>query len=61
MKFYFTDWKDNRKKVSQKEATAMVGTARYNEMIAESKAAYEDDPDTSIEYMVSNGRLSIEF
>lgn len=61
MKFYITDWKGNQKKIGKEEAALAVGAERFEKMIAEAKASYEDDPDTLIEYMVNDGRLAIEF
>jgi len=61
MKFYIADWKGNQKKIGMEEAAVIVGTERFKQMIAEAKKAYEDDPDSLIEYMVNDGRLAIEF
>jgi len=61
MKFYFVDWKGNQKKISKEEAILAAGAERFKKMLAEAKETYEDDQDTFIEYMVSDGRLAIEF
>jgi hypothetical protein len=61
MKFYIEDWKGNAKRINQLEATLIVGADRFKEVLSSAKAAHTADPHTLVEYMVSSGRLTIEF
>jgi hypothetical protein len=61
--FYFIGWKDqgNPNKITRKEAMELFGAERFKEVMTDAKETYSEDPGISIEYMVANGRINIEF
>jgi hypothetical protein len=61
--FYFIGWKDqgNPRKITRKEAVELFGAERFKEVMADAKETYSEDQGISIEYMVANGRIHIEF
>jgi len=61
MKFYIEGWKGNRKEIGKQEAVLTVGADMFKKMMADAAEMHDEDPDTQIEFMVSGGRLVIEF
>ena len=61
MKFNIVDWKGNQREVSKQEAVLTVGADMFKKMMADAVEMHDEDPDTQIEFMVSGGRLVIEF
>ena len=61
--FYFISWKDqgNPRKITRKTAMELFGTERFKNVMKDAKETYSEDPCISIEYMVANGRIQIEF
>jgi len=61
--FYFIDWKDQGtpRKIPRKVAIELFGAERFEEAMADAKDTFREDPGISIEFMVSGGRIHIDF
>ena len=51
----------NGKKITRKAVKELVGEERLNEMLAEAKETFLEDPLTQNDFFIGNGMLTIEF